>query len=135
MLSAGGLTFRRRCSYGSQETGEPHRRFSATVQTMACFKCQKPELAGTPRHRILRPEADNGLLSNAACGDGLYAPFPVSTSATAAALALELVLSWNSGNPGHRFRTRVLNSKRSFLVKDMNLTPSDACPTCRRRPS
>jgi molybdopterin/thiamine biosynthesis adenylyltransferase len=33
----------------------------------ACFKCQKPELAGPPRHRILRPEADNGLLSNAAC--------------------------------------------------------------------
>jgi|SRR5450631_2573239 hypothetical protein len=100
MLSAGGLTFRRRCSYGSQETGEPHRRFSATVQTMACFKCQKPEPAAAPRHRILRPEADNGLLSNAACGDGLYAPFPVSTSATAAALGLELVLSWNSGNPG-----------------------------------
>ena len=135
MPFADGLTFRRRCSYGSRETGEPRRQFFAMDQTMRASSAKNRYWRRPPRHRILRPEAHNGLLSNAACGDGLYAPFPVSTSATAAALALELVLSWNSGSPGHRFRTRLLDPKRAFLVKDMNLTPSDACPACRRKPS
>jgi hypothetical protein len=99
----------------------------------ACFKCQKPALAAAPRHRVLKPDADNAPISNAACGDGLYAPFPVSASTSAAALALDLVLAWNSGNPGLRFRTRVLDPKRAFQIKDMNLSPSDACPACGNR--
>jgi hypothetical protein len=57
----------------------------------------------------------------------------VSASTTAAALALDLVLAWNGGNPGLRFRTRVLDPKRAFQVKDMNLSPSDACPACGNR--
>lgn len=99
----------------------------------ACFKCQKPALAAAPRHRVLKPDADNAPISNAACGDGLYAPFPVSASTTAAALALDLALAWSSGNPGLRFRTRVLDPKRAFQVKDMNLSRSDACPACGKR--
>lgn len=96
-----------------------------------CFKCQKPKLAGEPRYRVMRPDSDNELRRNPACGDGLYAPFPVSASTSAAALALDLVLAWNSGDPRHRFRTRVLDPDRSFQVKDMNLTPAPECPACR----
>jgi hypothetical protein len=96
-----------------------------------CFKCQKPKLAGEPRYRVIRPDADNELRRNPACGDGLYAPFPVSASTSAAALALDLVLAWNSGDPRHRFRTRVLDPDRSFQVKDRNLTPAPECPACR----
>jgi len=61
------------------------------------------------------------------------AALPVSASTTAAALALDLVLAWNSGNPGPRFRTRVLYPKQAFQVKDMNLSPSDACLACGNR--
>lgn len=96
-----------------------------------CFKCQKPKLAGEPRYRIMRPDSDNELRRNPACGDGLYAPFPVSASTSAAALALDLVLAWNSGEPRHRFRTRVLDPDRGFQVKEMNLTPAPECPACR----
>jgi molybdopterin/thiamine biosynthesis adenylyltransferase len=99
----------------------------------ACFKCQKPKLAGEPRYRAMRADSDNELRRNPACGDGLYAPFPVSASTTAATLALDLALSWNSGDPRHRFRTRVLDQNRSFQVKDMNLTPAPECPACRPR--
>lgn len=98
-----------------------------------CFKCQKPKLAGEPRYRALRPDSDNELQRNPACGDGLYAPFPVSASMSAAALALDLVLAWNSGDPRHRYRTRVLDPDRSFQIKDMNLTPAPECPACQTR--
>ncbi|WP_036012231.1 ThiF family adenylyltransferase [Bradyrhizobium yuanmingense] len=98
-----------------------------------CFKCQKPKLAGEPRYRVMRPDSDNELLRNPACGDGLYAPFPVSASMSAAALALDLVLAWNSGDPRHRYRTRVLDPDRSFQIKDMNLTPAPECPACQTR--
>jgi molybdopterin/thiamine biosynthesis adenylyltransferase len=97
----------------------------------ACFKCQKPDLAKEPRHRTIRRVSGNEPMRNPACGDGLYAPFPVSASISAAALALDLVLAWNSGDPRHRFRTRVLDPDRSFQVKDMNLTPAVECPTCQ----
>lgn len=97
----------------------------------ACFKCQKPRLAKDPRHRAIRLNSNNELRRNPACGDGLYAPFPVSASISAAALALDLVLAWNSGDPRHRFRTRVLDPERSYQVKDMNLTPAPECPACR----
>lgn len=98
-----------------------------------CFKCLKPKLAGEPRHRVMRPGSDNELRRNPACRDGLYAPFPVSASMSAAALALDLVLAWNSGHPRHRFRTRVLDPDRSFQIKDMNLTPAPECPACQTR--
>lgn len=96
-----------------------------------CFKCLKPKLAGEPRHRVVRPDSDNELRRNPACRDGLFAPFPVSASMSAAALALDLVLAWNSGDPRHRFRTRVLDPGRSFQVRDMNLTPASECPACQ----
>lgn len=98
-----------------------------------CFKCQKPKLSGEPRYRIIRPGADNELRRNPACGDGLYAPFPVSASISCAALALDLVLAWNNGDPRHRFRTHVLDRDRCFTVKDMNLTTAPECPACQVR--
>ncbi|WFU26746.1 E2/UBC family protein [Bradyrhizobium sp. CB1717] len=96
-----------------------------------CFKCQKPKLSGEPRYRVIRPGADNELRRNPACGDGLFAPFPVSASISASALALDLVLAWNSGDPRHRFRTRVLDRDRCFKVNDMNLTTAPECPACQ----
>ncbi|WP_050384431.1 ThiF family adenylyltransferase [Bradyrhizobium pachyrhizi] len=97
-----------------------------------CFKCQKPKLASEPRYRVLRPDSGNELQRNPACGDGL-SPFPVSASMSAAALALDLVLAWNSGDLRHRYRTRVLDPDRSFQIKDMNLTPAPEYPACRTR--
>ena len=99
----------------------------------ACFKCQKPELAGPPRHRVLRPDANADLKRDASCGDGLYAPFPVSRSSAAAALALELVLAWNRGSAGHRFRTRIFDSAQCFQVKDTTDLPISSCPACGSR--
>ncbi len=96
----------------------------------ACFKCLKPELAGQPRLRVMRDESAATLRRMGACGDGLYAPFPVSVSAAAAALALDLVLAWNSGRPGHRLRTRTFDSAQCFSPKDTTLEASAVCPAC-----
>jgi molybdopterin/thiamine biosynthesis adenylyltransferase len=96
----------------------------------ACFKCLKPDLAGQPRVRVLRPDAQATLRHLGACGDQLYAPFPVSVSAAAASLALDLILAWNTGRPGHLLRTRTFDLAQCFSPKDTTLEPSAACPAC-----
>lgn len=102
-------------------------------EVYACYKCQKPVLAKEPRHRVLRSDVPIDLRQAAACGDGLYVPFPVSRSVSAAALALEAVLAWNQGKPGSRFRTRIYDPSQVFQVKDTTLAPSDSCPACGPR--
>ena len=99
----------------------------------ACYKCSKPELAKQPRVRVSRRESGAELRRMGACGDGLFAPFPVSASMAAASLALDLVLGWNSGRPGSRLRTRLLDPAQSIAAKDTTLAPSVACPACGPR--
>jgi molybdopterin/thiamine biosynthesis adenylyltransferase len=96
----------------------------------ACFKCMKPELDGQPRYRAIRTERDVRMDRNAACGDGLYIPFPVSRAVSAAALGLDAALGWANGKPEPRFRNRLLDSTEAFNLKDANPTPSPACPAC-----
>jgi molybdopterin/thiamine biosynthesis adenylyltransferase len=110
----------------------------AAVQAMlcdgpnhACYKCSKPELSKEPRVRVLRNPAELSLQRMGACGDGLYAPFPVSVSMVAASLAHDLILGWNNGKPGARLRTRAIDLEQSFAVKDTTLAPSAVCPACR----
>lgn len=95
----------------------------------ACYKCSKPELTKQPRVRVMRNEPA-ALRRMGACGDGLYAPFPVSASTAAAALALDLVLAWNSGKSGSLLRARMLDPAQSLGAKDTTLAPSAACPAC-----
>lgn len=96
----------------------------------ACYKCSKPDLSKQPRVRVMRQDAGSELRRMGACGDGLFAPFPVSASMAAAALALDLVLAWNNGKPGSLLRTRMLDPAQSIAAKDTTLAPSAACPAC-----
>lgn len=96
----------------------------------ACLKCLKPELAGPPRHRAIRPDSSLETVSNLGCGDPEFIPFPVSRSVTAAALACELAIDWANGNPGNRFRSLTLDRRRAFQVQDGSPTPIEACPAC-----
>lgn len=96
----------------------------------ACYKCMKPDLAGQPRYRAVRSEGDLHLDSNAPCGDGLFVPFPVSRSISAAALGLESALGWIHGKSEPRFRNRVLDASQAINVKDTNPSPSATCPAC-----
>lgn len=102
-------------------TGEPER---------ACLKCLKPELAGPPRYRALRPGSSLETISNLGCGDAEYIPFPVSRSVAAAALACELTIDWVNGNAGNRFRSLTLDSRRAFQVQNGSPTYLNACPAC-----
>ncbi|GAA0240044.1 hypothetical protein LNAOJCKE_3177 [Methylorubrum aminovorans] len=96
----------------------------------ACLKCLKPELAGPPRHRAMRPGASLETISNLGCGDAEYLPFPVSRSVAAASLACELAIDWANGNPGNRFRSLTLDGRRAFQVQDGSPTSVHACPAC-----
>jgi molybdopterin/thiamine biosynthesis adenylyltransferase len=98
----------------------------------ACFKCMKPVLDGQPRYRAVRSENEIRMDSNAACGDGLFVPFPVSRAVAAAALGLDAALGWANDKPEPRFRNRPLDPAQAFNLKDSNPAPSTACPACGR---
>jgi hypothetical protein len=90
----------------------------------------KPQLAGQPRYRAVRSGNEVRLDSNAACGDGVFVPFPVSRSASAAALGLEAALGWVNEKPEPRFRSRLLDATEAHHLKDANPAPSSFCPAC-----
>jgi molybdopterin/thiamine biosynthesis adenylyltransferase len=102
-------------------TGEPD---------YACLKCLKPELAGEARYRGLRPSVEVQTVTNVACGDATFTPFPVSRSVAAAALACDLVLDWVSGPSGDRFRSLTLDHTKAFQVPDGSPKSLKTCPAC-----
>ncbi|TXN41205.1 hypothetical protein FV232_09380 [Methylobacterium sp. WL30] len=102
-------------------TGDPDR---------ACLKCLKPSLAGPPQFPALRPGVVTETVANVSCGDADYIPFPVSRSVAAAALACDLVLDWANGDPGDRFRSLTLDTKRGLAVPPGSPAPIDTCPAC-----
>jgi molybdopterin/thiamine biosynthesis adenylyltransferase len=97
----------------------------------ACYKCMKPKLTDQPRYRAVRSDTEMMFDRNLVCGDGLFAPFPVSRAASAAALGLEAALGWINSKPEPRFRNRLFDPERALNVKDGNPAPSAACPECR----
>lgn len=99
----------------------------------ACFKCEKPDLAGEKRHRVLINENVTSTEQNRACSDATYIPFPVTRSVIAASLAVEVVLDWSNGKPQPRYRSRVLDDKQGIDAKDGNPLPLAACPACHTR--
>lgn len=62
--------------------------------------------------------------------EGLYVPFPASTSVQAAALAMEMVQAWLDGADSPSFRTRVLDQSRQVHFKDCSPQRYDGCPAC-----
>lgn len=97
----------------------------------ACFKCLKPELAGQPRFRTIRPDASVEIRSVAACGDSEFTPFPVSRSVSAAAQVCELALDWVSGSTSPRFRSQTFDIKQAFQIADTNPLALSTCPACK----
>ena len=99
----------------------------------ACFKCEKPILSEGSPHRTLRPGREMEIGRDAACGDPVYVPFPVSRSVAAAALACDHVLDWANGRSGDRFRSETFDESRAFRRKNDSPIYSPACPACGRR--
>jgi hypothetical protein len=96
----------------------------------ACLKCLKPDLAGTPRFRLLRGDSDIKISRNLACGDAHFIPFPVSRACAAASLACDVALDWVNGGKGHRRRSITLDQHLANHVKDNNPKRTAACPAC-----
>lgn len=62
--------------------------------------------------------------------EGLYVPFPASTSVQAAALAMEMVQTWLDGAEAPSFRTRVLDQSHEVHFKDCSPLRYEGCPAC-----
>jgi len=95
----------------------------------ACFKCLKPDHGGNWRFDPLKP----GVASTqtvAACGEAQYIAYGVAAPVMAAALALQLILDWNSGTPAPRMRTIRIEKKDSRQIADKNPDRSPRCPAC-----
>jgi hypothetical protein len=96
----------------------------------ACFKCLKPELAGQPRFRALRPDVDVEIGRIHACGDADFVPFPVSRPVSAAAMACDMVLDWANGVRGDRFRNITFDAGKAFEIANASPGRTARCPAC-----
>jgi molybdopterin/thiamine biosynthesis adenylyltransferase len=96
----------------------------------ACLKCLKPELAGQPRFRALRPGIEVEIGSIQACGDADFVPFPVSRPVSAAAMACEMALDWANGGRGDRFRNITFDHRQAFEIANSSPDRSGRCPAC-----
>jgi molybdopterin/thiamine biosynthesis adenylyltransferase len=97
---------------------------------LACLKCLKTELSGTPRFRLLRGDIELKTGRNLACGDAHFIPFPVSRAAAAASLACDVALDWANGGKDHRWRSITLDHHRANQIKDGNPKRMAVCPAC-----
>jgi hypothetical protein len=97
---------------------------------LACFKCLKSDLAGTPRFRLLRGDTTLQTGRNLACGDAHFIPFPVSRAAAAASLACDVALDWVNGSRDHKWRSITLDHRRAVQLKDSNPKRVANCPAC-----
>lgn len=95
----------------------------------ACFKCLKPDHAGEWRFNPLKA----GVVpthTTAACGEAQYIAYGIAAPAMAAALALQIALDWNSGDPAPRMRTVRVEKAETREVADKNPERSERCPAC-----
>lgn len=99
----------------------------------ACYKCLQPDLFSLPRTTIAKNERET--VRNQSCGDAPYTPFPVSSSAQAASLALEMALDWANDKIGRRHRIRTYSEETAYRREDKNVTPHKDCPACRNSSS
>jgi len=95
----------------------------------ACLKCQKPDAGGRRYNDPLRAEA-KAVLTPAACGEGLYIRYGVAAPIMAAALALQVVLDWNTGNAAPLLRTIRIDPGATIEIKNKNPAYSKSCPAC-----
>lgn len=99
----------------------------------ACFKCLKPDHGGNWRFNPLKTDVAP-TQAVAACGEDQYIAYSVAAPAMAAALALQLILDWNSGTPAPRMRTvRIEKKDTQEVAVDKNPDRSPRCPACGDR--
>lgn len=97
----------------------------------ACYQCLEASFNEHSRYEPLKnPKAD--IFQSAKCGDGIYIPYSVASAATAAGLALEMMLDWSKGDPRKLLRTRLIESDPEITkyVKDRSPDKFKRCPLC-----
>lgn len=108
-------------------TGAAVRAIMKAKPEHACARCvSQPPLKDQYRVFDVPPEV---VMKGHGC-EGLYVPFPASTSVQAAALAMEMVQAWLDGAESPSFRTRVLDLNREIHFKDCSPQRYEECPAC-----
>jgi len=99
------------------------------IPKFACFRCLR--LNDGKRTKRFDLGLGNGNLRVRGCT--AFTPYAVSAPMSAAALALDMVAAWMSGNPSPRFRTRSVEATKVRMPKNDDLRPLQGCPACRPR--
>lgn len=92
----------------------------------ACFRCLRLNDAGrTSRFGLgIKPDRLKVL------GCHAFTPYAVSAPMAAAALAIDLIGAWLSGDVSPRFRTRAIEGAPAHKIKSQNVSPLAGCPAC-----
>lgn len=108
-------------------SGVAVRALMKSTPKQACSRCvSQPPLKDLYRVFDVPPEV---IMKGHGC-EGLYVPFPASTSVQAAALAMEMVQAWLDGSDTPSFRTRVLDQSRQVHFRDCTPQRYEGCPAC-----
>lgn len=101
--------------------GESVHALIRDAPDVACYHCMTTHQAATG---AVVPPTYAGF----GC-ESLYVPFPVSVSVSAAALALDAVLDWVSGQSSPKFRSRVMKGALQG-TQVQELEKIEGCPAC-----
>ncbi|MER2165809.1 ThiF family adenylyltransferase [Stenotrophomonas sp.] len=96
-------------------------------QKYACFRCLRRNDTKRSK-RFDLGLGDDGLR---VLGCTAFTPYAVSAPMGAAALALDMVAAWMSGDVSPRFRTRAVEGAELRLPKNTDVRPLPGCPACR----
>lgn len=93
----------------------------------ACFRCLRKN--DDKRSKRFDLGVDKGSIRTLGCT--AFTPYSVSAPMAAAALALDMVGAWISGDPSPRFRTRSIETANVRVLKNDDIRPLPGCPACR----
>lgn len=95
----------------------------------ACFRCLRQNDPG--RTKRLDPLLQ--MPATRVVGCQAFTPYAVSAPMSAAALAVDMIISWLQGNPAPRFRTRSVEDANVRRLKNQDLAALSGCPACADR--
>tara|TARA_R110000803_G_scaffold106195_2_gene174331 strand:+ start:693 stop:2351 length:1659 start_codon:yes stop_codon:yes gene_type:complete len=96
----------------------------------ACYRCLRPRLSEPWRFDPRKDVFDPGHAVSGTCGDGVFLPYGVYASTSAASLGAQLVHDWASASPTPLLRTRVIDPDRAKILSGRSPDRDPTCPAC-----
>lgn len=96
----------------------------------ACYRCLRPRLSEPWKFDPRKNVSDPGHAVSGTCGDGVFLPYGVYASSSAASLGAQLVHDWACASPTPLLRTRTIDPDRAKILPGRSPDRDPTCPAC-----